>query len=67
LPLDADANELLTRSPLALLIAILLDAQVPLERAFAASADLVRRRWPEPGAAELAAQEPETSAKTSAS
>jgi uncharacterized HhH-GPD family protein len=59
LPLDAEANELLTRSPLALLIAMLLDQQIPLERAFAAPADLVRRLGHEPDAEELAAYDPD--------
>lgn len=59
LPVDDDANELLSRSALALLIAMLLDQQVPLERAFAAPAELVRRLGHEPTAEELAAFDPE--------
>ena len=59
MPVDAEANELLTRSPLALLIAMLLDQQVPLERAFSAPRDLVRRLGHEPTAEELAAFNPE--------
>ena len=59
MPVDAEANELLTRSPLALLIAMLLDQQVPLERAFSAPRDLVRRLGHEPTAEELAAANPE--------
>lgn len=59
LPVDDEANELLTRSALALLIAMLLDQQVPLERAFSAPRDLVRRLGHEPTAEELAAQDPE--------
>jgi uncharacterized HhH-GPD family protein len=58
MPVDAEANALLTRSPLALLIAMLLDQQVPLERAFSAPADLVRRLGHEPTAEELAAYDP---------
>jgi uncharacterized HhH-GPD family protein len=54
MPVSAEANELLTRSPLALLIAMLLDQQVPLERAFSAPFDLVQRLGHEPTAAELA-------------
>ena len=54
MPVDEDANELLTRNPLALLIAMLLDQQVSLERAFSAPQDLVRRLGHEPTAAELA-------------
>jgi endonuclease III len=59
MPVDAEANELLTRSPLALLIAMLLDQQVPLERAFSAPRDLVKRLGREPTAAELADFNPE--------
>jgi uncharacterized HhH-GPD family protein len=59
LPVDDEANELLTRSALALLIAMLLDQQVPLERAFSAPRDLVRRLGHEPTADELAAYDPE--------
>jgi uncharacterized HhH-GPD family protein len=40
---DDQADELLAREPLALLIGFVLDQQVPLERAFAAPADLRRR------------------------
>ncbi len=59
MPVDAEANELLSRSALALLIAMLLDQQVPLERAFSAPYDLVRRLGHEPTADELAAFDPE--------
>jgi uncharacterized HhH-GPD family protein len=59
MPVDAEANELLTRSPLALLIAMLLDQQVPLERAFSAPHALVERLGHEPTAEELAAVNPE--------
>ncbi len=54
LPVDDEANELLSRNALALLIAMLLDQQVPLERAFSAPRDLVRRLGHEPTAEELA-------------
>ncbi len=54
MPVEPEANELLTRSPLALLIGMLLDQQVPLERAFSAPLDLVRRLGHEPTAADLA-------------
>ena len=43
LPIEAEANELLSRSPLALLIAMLLDQQVPLEKAFSSPYQLARR------------------------
>ena len=59
MPVDAEANELLTRSALALLIAMLLDQQVPLERAFSAPRDLVARLGHEPTAEELAVFNPE--------
>jgi len=52
MPVEPEANELLSRSPLALLIAMLLDQQVPLERAFSAPLDLARRLGHEPTAAE---------------
>jgi uncharacterized HhH-GPD family protein len=58
MPVEPEANELLTRSPLALLIGMLLDQQVPLERAFSAPLDLVRRLGHEPTAAELADFDP---------
>ncbi len=58
MPVEPEANELLTRSPLALLIAKLLDQQVPLERAFSAPLDLVRRLGHEPTVAELAGFDP---------
>jgi len=40
---DPDADALLTRDPLALLVGMLLDQQFPLERAFAAPYQLARR------------------------
>jgi uncharacterized HhH-GPD family protein len=59
LPVDDEANELLSRNALALLIAMLLDQQVPLERAFSAPRDLWRRLGHEPTADELAEFNPE--------
>src|SRR5215472_2432050 len=59
LPVDAEANELLTRNPLALLIAMLLDQQVPLEKAFSSPYELVQRLGHEPTATELATFDPE--------
>ena len=58
LPIDADANELLSRSPLALVIAMLLDQQVTIEKAFTAPRDLAQRLGHEPTAAELADFDP---------
>jgi uncharacterized HhH-GPD family protein len=59
LPVDQDANELLNRDPLALLIGMLLDQQVPLEKAFSGPRDLVRRLGHEPTAEELAGCDPD--------
>jgi uncharacterized HhH-GPD family protein len=59
LPVDDEANELLTSNALALLIAMLLDQQVPLERAFSAPRDLWARLGHEPTAEELAEYNPE--------
>ncbi len=59
LPIDPDANDLLSRSPLALLIAMLLDQQVTVEKAFTSPRDLVRRLGHEPSAQELADYDPE--------
>ena len=59
LPVDDEANELLSGNALALLIAMLLDQQVPLERAFSAPRDLWRRLGHEPSAEELASFDPE--------
>ena len=58
MPVEPEANELLSHSPLALLIAMLLDQQVPLERAFSAPLDLFRRLGHEPTVAELAEFDP---------
>ena len=59
LPVDADANELLSRDPLALMIGMLLDQQVPFEKAFSSPYELVKRLGHEPSAAELAGYDPE--------
>lgn len=59
LPIAPEANDLLNRSPLALLMAMLLDQQVPLERAFAAPSDLARRLGHDPEAEELAGYDPD--------
>ena len=58
LPVDDEANELLSRNALALLIGMLLDQQVPLERAFSAPHDLVKRLGHEPTVEELASFDP---------
>ncbi len=59
LPIDPAANALLGRSPLALLTGMLLDQQVPMERAFSAPHDLAQRLGHEPTAAELAGYDAE--------
>jgi len=59
LPVDPEANELLSRDPLALLIGMLLDQQVPFEKAFSSPYELVKRLGHEPTAAELADYDPE--------
>jgi uncharacterized HhH-GPD family protein len=58
LPVEPAANELLSRSPLALLIAMLLDQQVPLEKAFSSPYQLTLRLGHEPTAEELADYDP---------
>jgi uncharacterized HhH-GPD family protein len=58
LPVGDDANALLSRSPLALLIGMLLDQQVTIEKAFSSPAVLVERLGHEPDAAELAGYDP---------
>ena len=58
LPIEDEANELLSRSPLALLTAMLLDQQVPLEKAFSSPYQLALRLGHEPTAAELADYDP---------
>jgi uncharacterized HhH-GPD family protein len=59
LPVSDEANVLLTRNPLALLIGMLLDQQVPLEKAFSSPCELVRRLGHEPTATELAQIDPD--------
>ena len=59
LPIDAKANELLQRSPLALLVGMVLDQQVPLEKAFSSPYVLAQRLGHEPTTKELAEYDPE--------
>ncbi|EIV94593.1 HhH-GPD-type base excision DNA repair protein [Frankia sp. QA3] len=54
-----EADELLTNDPLALLIGMVLDQQIPLERAFAAPYELVARLGRPLDPAELAAFDPD--------
>lgn len=55
-----DHNELLSEEPLALLIGMLLDQQIPMERAFAAPALLKERLGGKVDAAQIAAMDVET-------
>lgn len=59
LPIDPEANRLLQESPLALLVGMVLDQQIPLERAFTAPYDLRRRLGRDLDAHELASYDPE--------
>jgi uncharacterized HhH-GPD family protein len=59
LPIEDAANDLVSRSPLALLTAMLLDQQVPLEKAFSSPYQLALRLGHEPTAAELAGYDPD--------
>ncbi|WP_433286295.1 HhH-GPD-type base excision DNA repair protein [Micromonospora sp. CA-244673] len=59
LPIDPQANELLARSPLALLLGMVLDQQVPMEKAFSSPYVLAQRLGHEPDARELAEYSPE--------
>ncbi len=56
---DAPADELLEREPLALLVGMLLDQQVPMERAFHSPYDLKERLGGRLDAAEIAAMDPD--------
>ncbi|MFC7545515.1 HhH-GPD-type base excision DNA repair protein [Plantactinospora sp. GCM10030261] len=58
LPIDPDADALLRRSPLALLVGMVLDQQVPLEKAFSSPYVLSQRLGHEPTARELAEYDP---------
>jgi len=54
LPIEPEANEYLSRDGLALLLAMMLDQQVPFEKAFSSPYQLALRLRHEPTAAELA-------------
>jgi uncharacterized HhH-GPD family protein len=60
---DSEADELLTRSPLALLVGMVLDQQIPLEWAFKGPQNLVQRLGRDLDAADLADRDPEALAK----
>jgi uncharacterized HhH-GPD family protein len=59
LPIDAEANKLLSEDPLALLIGMVLDQQIPLEKAFSSPYVLAQRLGHVPTAAELADFDPD--------
>ena len=56
---DADADHLLSTDPLALLIGMVLDQQIPLERAFTSPLDLKRRLGGRLDAGEIASMDPD--------
>jgi uncharacterized HhH-GPD family protein len=56
---DEAADEILSTEPLALLLGMVLDQQIPLERAFWAPAELARRLGKPLDAAQIAAADPE--------
>jgi uncharacterized HhH-GPD family protein len=60
---DADADRLLSKEPLALLIGMVLDQQVPLEWAFAAPLRLRERLGGTLDAADIAGRDPDALAK----
>ncbi|SCE74198.1 uncharacterized HhH-GPD family protein [Micromonospora coriariae] len=59
LPIDPEANRLLERSPLARLLGMVLDQQVPMEKAFSSPYVLAQRLGHDLDAAELAGYDPE--------
>ncbi|MEU0552714.1 HhH-GPD-type base excision DNA repair protein [Dactylosporangium sp. NPDC006015] len=59
LPIPAEANALLDRDPLALLVGMTLDQQIPLEKAFSSPWVLSQRLGHEPTAQELAEFDPD--------
>ncbi|MER7415669.1 HhH-GPD-type base excision DNA repair protein [Micromonospora peucetia] len=59
LPIDPEANRLLERSPLALLLGMVLDQQVPMEKAFSSPYVLAQRLGRDLDARELADHDPE--------
>ena len=55
---DAEADRLLSDNPLALVIGMVLDQQIPLEKAFSSPAELARRMGRPLDAATIAAMDP---------
>jgi uncharacterized HhH-GPD family protein len=56
---DAEADRLLSDNPLALVIGMVLDQQIPLEKAFSSPAELARRLGRPLDAAAIAAMDPD--------
>jgi uncharacterized HhH-GPD family protein len=56
---DAEADKLLSDDPLALLIGMVLDQQIPLERAFSSPRDLKERLGGRLDAGEIAGMDPD--------
>ena len=59
LPIAPDANDLLNSDPLALIVGMVLDQQIPLEKAFSSPWVLAQRLGHAPTVAELAEFDPE--------
>ena len=59
LPIDPEANALLDRSPLAVLLGLVLDQQITMEKAFTSPWVLAQRLGHEPTVTELAEFDPE--------
>jgi uncharacterized HhH-GPD family protein len=59
MPIGPEANELLSRDGFALLLAMMLDQQVPFEKAFGSPYELTRRLGHEPTAPEIADFDPD--------
>jgi uncharacterized HhH-GPD family protein len=59
LPIAAEANALLDRSPLSVLLGLVLDQQITMEKAFTSPLVLAQRLGHEPAATELADFDPE--------
>ncbi len=59
MPIAPEANELLSRDAFALLLAMMLDQQVPFEKAFGSPYELTLRLGHEPTASEIADFDPE--------
>jgi uncharacterized HhH-GPD family protein len=63
MPIEPEANELLSRDAFALLLAMMLDQQVPFEKAFGSPYELTRRLGHEPTAQEIADFDPDALAE----